>query len=72
MVQRTLSSFQPSSLGHQVLCITHLPQLAAYGDVHFHVAKLVVPGGDAERDERTITEVHVLSGDDRIAELAHA
>ncbi len=55
---------------HQVLCITHLPQLAAYGDVHFHVTKLVVPQGGSASGERTVTEVHVLSGEDRVAELA--
>ncbi len=48
---------------HQVLCITHLPQLAAYGDVHYHVAKHVTDG-------RTITEVHHLTNDSRVTELA--
>jgi len=48
---------------HQVLCITHLPQLAAYGDAHFHVTKRVAGG-------RTVTEVHELVGADRVAELA--
>ena len=33
---------------HQVLCITHLPQLAAYGDRHFHVTKQIA-------GQRTIT-----------------
>lgn len=51
------------SVRHQVLCITHLPQLAAYGDVHFHVIKR------ASRD-RTLTEVHALEGETRVAELA--
>jgi DNA repair protein RecN (Recombination protein N) len=54
----------PSTIaGHQVLCITHLPQLAAYGDVHYHVAKQVA-------GERTITQVHALAGDERVVELA--
>jgi len=48
---------------HQVLCVTHLPQLAAYGDVHFRVAKTVV-------DQRTVTGVELLDGEGRIAELA--
>jgi DNA repair protein RecN (Recombination protein N) len=48
---------------HQVLCITHLPQLAAYGDLHYHVAKHVASG-------RTTTEVLRLAGDTQIAELA--
>ena len=49
---------------HQVLCITHLPQLAAYGDDHFQVSKHAA--GD-----RTVTAVHRLDGDSRIDELAH-
>ena len=63
--QESVSSFQfpVSSLGHQVLCITHLPQLAAYGDAHFHVAKHIT-------GERTVTEVRSLTGDDRVTELA--
>ncbi len=48
---------------HQVLCITHLPQLAAYGDQHYHVAKEVSDG-------RTLTQVHQLAGDIRQHELA--
>ena len=48
---------------HQVLCITHLPQLAAYGDRHYHVVKHVTAG-------RTTTEVHHLTDDTRITELA--
>jgi DNA repair protein RecN (Recombination protein N) len=50
--------------GHvQVLCITHLPQIAAYGGTHFHIAKQVHRG-------RTITEVRRLDGPEREAELA--
>jgi DNA repair protein RecN (Recombination protein N) len=48
---------------HQVLCVTHLPQLAAYGDLHFHVRKGIV--GD-----RTVTHVHCLDGQEREHELA--
>jgi len=48
---------------HQVLCVTHLPQLASYGDRHLHVRKSVV--GD-----RTVTSVHSLDGDEREWELA--
>ena len=49
--------------GHQVLCVTHLPQLAAYGDVHFHVSKAVA-------GERTLTHVRQLTGAERVRELA--
>jgi len=48
---------------HQVLCVTHLPQLAAFGDQHFHVEKRVVA-------DRTITQVFPLEGERRQVELA--
>jgi len=48
---------------HQVLCITHLPQLAAFGEQHFHIEKQI-------RDGRTITVARALDGDDRLLELA--
>ncbi len=48
---------------HQVLCVTHLPQLAAYGDRHFHVEKTV-------QGKRTLTHVRTLETDDRVGELA--
>ena len=48
---------------HQVLCVTHLPQLAAFGEQHFHVFKQVQAG-------RTSTIVEELNGQRREAELA--
>jgi DNA repair protein RecN (Recombination protein N) len=48
---------------HQVFCVTHLPQLAAYGDQHFKVLKSVDRG-------RTSTSVDLLTGDQRRQELA--
>lgn len=48
---------------HQVLCVTHLPQLASYGDLHLHVRKGIV-------DQRTITSVHSVDGDQREQEIA--
>jgi DNA repair protein RecN (Recombination protein N) len=48
---------------HQVLCISHLPQLAAYGEQHFHVEKLV-------QANRTQTQLKQLQGEDRLVELA--
>ena len=48
---------------HQVLCVTHLPQVAAYADAHLHVSKRVLEG-------RTFTTVRRLEGDDRAAEMA--
>jgi DNA repair protein RecN (Recombination protein N) len=48
---------------HQVLCITHLPQIAGYADRHLTVRKTVV--GD-----QTQTTVRVMEGEERIEELA--
>jgi DNA repair protein RecN (Recombination protein N) len=48
---------------HQVLCVTHLPQLAAFGEQHWRVLKAI-------RDGRTETQVESLRGDDRLVELA--
>ncbi|MBM3137763.1 MAG: DNA repair protein RecN [Chloroflexi bacterium] len=48
---------------HQVLCVTHLPQLAAYGEQHFHVFKKI-------HDGRTVTVVESLTGQRRENELA--
>ncbi|MBQ9719675.1 MAG: DNA repair protein RecN, partial [Oscillospiraceae bacterium] len=47
----------------QVLCVTHLPQLAAMADTHFSVEK-------AEEGGRTLTRVRVLSREGRARELA--
>ncbi|MBN1919634.1 MAG: DNA repair protein RecN [Anaerolineae bacterium] len=49
--------------GHQVLCITHLPQLAAFGDVHYGVEKTVTDG-------RTVASVQRLESGSRLDELA--
>jgi len=47
----------------QVLCITHLPQIAAAGEAHYRVTKSV-------RQGRTMTEVAALSDDERVDEIA--
>jgi DNA repair protein RecN (Recombination protein N) len=51
-----------ASFGHQVLCITHLPQLAGFGDTHFRVQKEVSGG-------RTATNVQPVTGEERVEEL---
>lgn len=51
------------SSDRQVLLITHLPQIAVFGDRHFRVNKLV-------KNNRTFTDIVELNGDDRISELA--
>lgn len=48
---------------HQVVCVTHLPQVAAFADAHLHVGKVVADG-------RTQTELRVLEGKARERELA--
>ncbi|HSL97455.1 MAG TPA: DNA repair protein RecN [Candidatus Deferrimicrobiaceae bacterium] len=48
---------------HQVLVVTHLPQIAAHADAHFRISK-------RERDGRTVTEVERLDREGRIVELA--
>lgn len=48
---------------HQVLCVTHLPQLAAYADQHFKASK-------TESGSRTITKVEALNREARELELA--
>ncbi|MBN1976328.1 MAG: DNA repair protein RecN [Anaerolineae bacterium] len=56
----------PGGLRHQVLCVTHLPQLAAFGDAHFHVEKHVE---QTEEGERTVTRVLHLEGQAQVEEL---
>lgn len=48
---------------HQVLCVTHLPQVAAHADAHIVIGKRLDAG-------RTTTEVRRVADDDRAAELA--
>ena len=48
---------------HQVLCVTHLPQIAAHADAHFAIHKV-------QRDGRTVTEVRRLDDAERVGELA--
>jgi len=47
----------------QVICISHLPQVAAISDHHLFIEK-------HERDNRTITTVTELTGDDKVKEVA--
>jgi DNA repair protein RecN (Recombination protein N) len=51
------------SRSHQVFCVTHLPQLAVFGDQHYQVQKLVDNG-------RTLTRVEPLDGEARLLELS--
>jgi len=51
------------SAGRQVFCVTHLPQVAGFGDEHFHVSKSA-SGGE------TFTKVSALSPEERVREIA--
>jgi len=48
---------------HQILCVTHSPQIASIGDSHFLIKK-------ESLDEQTSTRVYCIEGQDRINELA--
>jgi len=51
------------SQNHQVICVTHLPQIAAYAESHYCVRKLV-------NNDRTISRIDLLDEKTRIEELA--
>ena len=48
---------------HQIICITHLPQIAAMADAHFLIRK-------GTKDERTVTTIRRISKEDELRELA--
>lgn len=48
---------------HQVVCITHLPQIACFAQRHFRVSKALA-------EERTASRVEVLSEEERLEEVA--
>jgi DNA repair protein RecN (Recombination protein N) len=56
-------SLRRISAQHQVLCVTHLPQVAAQADIHLRVSKREVDG-------RTLTQVQRLTDEERVTELA--
>ena len=61
--QRVAEKLAHISRRKQVICVTHLPQIAAMADTHFHVEK-------ATRDGRTYTAVTALDRTGRIREIA--
>ncbi len=48
---------------HQIICITHLPQIAAMSDVHFLIEK-------GAKKERTVTTIRQIAGEEDLRELA--
>lgn len=51
------------SLGRQVLCVTHLPQIASMADVHLRITK-------SEIDGRTVTKIESLDKSERVREIS--
>ena len=49
--------------GRQVICITHLPQIAAMSDTHFLIEK-------SPKGERTVTAIKKITGEEELKELA--
>jgi DNA repair protein RecN (Recombination protein N) len=60
---KMVGMMQDISKKHQVICITHLPQVAGRGDVHYFVYK-------DNTSEKTISKIKLLSLEERIQELA--
>jgi len=61
--QRVGEKLSDLSRGRQVLCVTHLPQLAAMADTHFGIRK-------SEAGGRTTTEITNLDGEGRVLEIS--
>ena len=61
--QKVAEKMHETASAHQVICITHLPQIAAMADRHFLIEKTV-------KEEKTQTEVTPLSHEQEIHELA--
>ena len=58
------SMFKSIAMHHQLIAITHLPQVAASGQYHYFVSK-------SEKDNKTYTQIHQLSNTERIEQLAN-
>lgn len=63
VARKVAQKLQSIASSHQVLCVTHLAQIAAVGDVHFTVAK-------ASGNGRTRTDVTAIEADSREKEIA--
>ena len=66
------------SSSHQIICITHLPQIASYADTHLKIEKKIkakrttVEVRKIEKDERTVEIARMLSGDSSEVSIKHA
>lgn len=61
--QRVGEKMYQVSKNHQVLCITHLPQIAILSDHHYFVSKEI-------RNEKTFTNIRLLSNEEKIYQVA--
>jgi DNA repair protein RecN (Recombination protein N) len=61
--QKIAMKLRSASKGRQVICVTHLAQIAAQGDVHLYISKSVSDG-------KTYTNIKSLIEDERVAEIA--
>lgn len=61
--QKIALKLRQVSHGRQVICVTHLAQIASQGDAHLYISKTV-------RDGKTFTQVKSLIGEDRAYEIA--
>ena len=63
VAQRIGEKMYQVSLNHQVLCITHLPQIAILSDYHYFVSKSI-------KDNKTSTSIKILNKDEKINQVA--
>ncbi len=56
--------------GQQVICVTHLPQVAAFGDVHFYIHKSNPTATNAKKFSAVSMEVEELGKQERVNEIA--
>lgn len=63
VAQRIGEKMYQVSLNHQVLCITHLPQIAILSDHHYFVSKSI-------KDNKTFTNIKILNKDEKIHQVA--
>ncbi|MGN0549666.1 MAG: DNA repair protein RecN [Acutalibacteraceae bacterium] len=61
--QKIAMKLRSASKGRQVICVTHLAQIAAQGDVHLYISKSVSDG-------KTYTNIKSLIEEERVSEIA--
>jgi len=61
--QKIALKLRSVSKGRQVICVTHLAQIASQGDVHLHISKAV-------KDGKTYTKIKSLLDEERVSEIA--